>query len=838
MAVLCVKFATCCFNPYEEDGSLRKMSYCRRLLLAPIAVMCRIVLFAMGYIWITEEFPAGSGACCGCGTYFPDDFNAVTDVLHAGSCGNGATAPSASSSPISTISATAGRPAWASERRGCEFVGDCRCPYSSCCDCMCEPCDGLCMCGYLRRRDIPRIVTPNHVTFVDSLYIASQGIPTFVMQADLVGFPLVGSALAGLQPILVPRTKEQKQRLPNPKKALTNRVTAPDVMDFPPLLIFPEGTATTYDTVLAFQMGAFLPGRPVQPLALSYPNCHNDVSWTADVSPLWLALRMFTSCYNRLHVNYLEPYVPSAEEVAAPAVFAANVRNEVAEALGAAATDYTDKDSVLIGDVMSKYGLGNYTLVNILSGLNTRMASFAVKQHYRELSGLVKRFRDADSNSDGKITLDEFKLVMSASAGGQLDSDSDEEDDNLGKRLSIRHRSLDQLFALMDQDGDGELNYREIILGIATALGRAEEVAAAYPEDMPQGSRGSGRHLGDAGAAGDETTQVSGLLLPPGVKAQLEIAFAVYDSNGDGFVTVTELVRVMLQLQLAANAAAVSKEAAVAAASTATRSRRRRGSKRGVQAPPVQAIPGSSLSGTPLTSQQRKEAELLLQQQMTDLMQNIDWGSSRPTLPDGGDWHDGMHALGARMNFEQFVRLALHVKPLVPRTPTPGAAAASPGSDSSGAAFGQEAAGAAAATEPIPIAARSGVPTVDTGLPEHRPLAGRSDSMADAWGLVVGAAVKTLHGDVGLAVPATPRLPENMRSVQRADDAGREQVRSATYESIAEVQAEGDASPDADMGGLDGPDVSGMMSSDAVEMAMQASSMQRRESSDSGDGKK
>lgn len=682
----------------------------------------------------------------------------------------------------------------------------------------------MCMCGYLRRRDIPRIVTPNHVSFVDSLYIASQGIPTFVMQADLVGFPLVGSALAGLQPILVPRTKEQKQRLPNPKKALTNRVTSPDVKDFPPLLIFPEGTATTYDTVLAFQMGAFLPGLPVQPLALSYPNCHNDISWTADVSPLWLTLRMFTSCYNRLHVKYLEPYVPSVEEAAAPAVFAANVRNEVAEALGAAATDYTDKDSVLIGDVMSKYGLGNYTLVNILSGLNTRMASFAVKQHYRELSGLVKRFRDADSNSDGKITLDEFKLVMSASAGGQLDSDSDEEDDNVGKRLSIRHRSLDQLFALMDQDGDGELNYREIILGIATALGRAGEVAAAYPEDMPQGSRGSGRHLEES----DETTQVSGLLLPPGVKAQLEIAFAVYDSNGDGFVSVAELVRVMLQLQLAANAAAVSKEAAVAAATTATRSRRRRGSKKGGPAPIVVAIPGSSLSGTPLTTQQRKDAEELLLQQMTDLMQNIDWGSKQPIMPDGSEWHDGMDVLGARMDFGQFVRLALHVKPLVPRTPGAGAAAGtSPGGDGQG-CFASPTQGADAPSHPISIDG-GGRPAVATDLPRQPSLAGRSDSMADAWGLVVGAAVKTLHGDVGLAAPATPRLPDNMRAVRRAGEAGapREEARSQTYESIAEVEKEGSpiaglATPDSDLAGLDGPDVSGMMSSEALDAAMAA----------------
>ncbi len=690
------------------------------------------------------------------------------------------------------------------------------------------------MCGYLRRRDIPRIVTPNHVTFVDSLYIASQGIPTFVMQADLVGFPLVGSALAGLQPILVPRTKEQKERLPNPKRALVNRVSAPNVMDFPPLLIFPEGTATTYDTVLAFQMGAFLPGRPVQPLALSYPNCHNDISWTADVSPLWLALRMFTSCYNRLHVKYLEPYVPSPEEVAAPAVYAANVRNEVAEALGAAATDYTDKDSVLIGDVMSKYGLGNYTLVNILSGLNTRMASFAVKQHYRELSGLVKRFRDADSNSDGKITLDEFKLVMSASANGQLDSDSDEEEDNLGKRLSIRHRSLDQLFALMDQDGDGELNYREIILGIATALGRADEVAAAYPDDMPQGSRGSGRNL-TGPSSSEETTQVSGLLLPPGVKAQLEIAFAVYDSNGDGFVTVAELVRVMLQLQLAANAAAVSKEAAVAAATSATRSRRRRGSKKRAGAigaagdAALVAIPGSRLSGTPLTSEQRRAAERLLEQQLTALMQNIDWGSRQPLMPDGTEWHDGMDALGVRMNFEQFVRLALHVKPLVPRTPAAGGAAggspddsvASPPSDDSSA--------------PVAIAAggRGGLQVAtEGGMPEHTPLAGRSDSMADAWGLVVGAAVKTLHGDVGLATPATPRLPENMRHVLRAQEEARatQQARSQTYESIAEVEKEasgevGSGTPGStgsDLAGLDGPDVSGMLSSDALEAAMRS----------------
>lgn len=48
---------------------------------------------------------------------------------------------------------------------------------------------------------------------------------------------------------------------------------------FPRVLLFPEGTTTNGRILMSFQLGAFLPGYPIQPVIVRYPHVHFDQSW-------------------------------------------------------------------------------------------------------------------------------------------------------------------------------------------------------------------------------------------------------------------------------------------------------------------------------------------------------------------------------------------------------------------------------------------------------------------------------------------------------------------------------------------------------------------------------
>lgn len=61
-------------------------------------------------------------------------------------------------------------------------------------------------------------------------------------------------------------------------KEIINRATSD--MDWPQILIFPEGTCTNRSCLITFKPGAFYPGVPIQPVCIRYPNKLDTVTWT------------------------------------------------------------------------------------------------------------------------------------------------------------------------------------------------------------------------------------------------------------------------------------------------------------------------------------------------------------------------------------------------------------------------------------------------------------------------------------------------------------------------------------------------------------------------------
>lgn len=45
-----------------------------------------------------------------------------------------------------------------------------------------------------------------------------------------------------------------------------------DAQVWPPIIIFPEGTTTNQEALISFKAGAFVPGVPVQPMTIKYPD--------------------------------------------------------------------------------------------------------------------------------------------------------------------------------------------------------------------------------------------------------------------------------------------------------------------------------------------------------------------------------------------------------------------------------------------------------------------------------------------------------------------------------------------------------------------------------------
>ena len=71
---------------------------------------------------------------------------------------------------------------------------------------------------------------------------------------------------------------------------------------WPQTLVFPEGTTTNRTCLITFKPGAFIPGRPVQPVVVKYNNKTDTLTWT------WQGHNTFKNLFYTLcqFNNYME----------------------------------------------------------------------------------------------------------------------------------------------------------------------------------------------------------------------------------------------------------------------------------------------------------------------------------------------------------------------------------------------------------------------------------------------------------------------------------------------------------------------------------------------------
>ncbi|XP_026746173.1 lysophosphatidylcholine acyltransferase [Trichoplusia ni] len=194
------------------------------------------------------------------------------------------------------------------------------------------------------RKEAPILVVAPHSSFLDSCIVYATKMSSVIVRKESMD-NYVGKLINYTQPVYVWRDDPNSRQ--NTIKEIIERATSKE--DWPQVLIFPEGTCTNRSCLITFKPGGFYPGVPVQPVTIRYPNARDTVTWTWEgpgaLKLLWLTL---TQVHSSCEIEFLPVYYPSEEEKRDPKLYARNVRDVMAKALGVPVLDYTYDDCRLI----------------------------------------------------------------------------------------------------------------------------------------------------------------------------------------------------------------------------------------------------------------------------------------------------------------------------------------------------------------------------------------------------------------------------------------------------------------------------------------------------------
>jgi len=408
---------------------------------------------------------------------------------------------------------------------------------------------GCCYCG-----TTAKVIVANHVSFIDPLFLFMKFLPGCAMKAELMNAPVLSSILGSLVPIAVDRTSAQGKsetalklflrpfsgdpvtkadwekikeeegkaaasnqvegviaRTPSKAKrdsrkfavkraALKRRVEVADGKEvpYPPVLIFPEGTTSSTNTLLQFKPGAFLSGLPVQPVVMKFPYCNFEATWSCDVGVPWFAWRMLSQVYNCMTVEYLPVYHPSAEEQKDAKLYASNVRNVMAEAMGPDCfkTAHGFDDMRLLAEAKKLYGSNKG--IGLTKGVtHETLATFVTGGDFEQIKVMLQQFKEMDEDKNGLISREEFfkyfKLDSEDPYNDTLYKLLDENGDGIQLCEFIRGKILvsdklsddqkvDQLFGLYADDNTNLLS-RDNFIKMVSSSGLTDEVTPSGQQD-------------------------------------------------------------------------------------------------------------------------------------------------------------------------------------------------------------------------------------------------------------------------------------------------------------------------------------------------------------------
>lgn len=179
------------------------------------------------------------------------------------------------------------------------------------------------------------ILVFNHVSYADPVLLLTQYQACGVSKAGVAEIPFIGKFPIALQFMFIARKgsadKLNKYTLKvDAQRAVLDRCWR---KEYPLLAMAPEATTKPGECLLRFRKGAFVPGRAVSPVLFKYDCEHFHVGWGA-VHTGFHVWRLLSQFVNKVSIEFLPPYFPSAEEKKDPILYAANVRKLMGGKLG------------------------------------------------------------------------------------------------------------------------------------------------------------------------------------------------------------------------------------------------------------------------------------------------------------------------------------------------------------------------------------------------------------------------------------------------------------------------------------------------------------------------
>ncbi|KAH9533634.1 hypothetical protein CY35_18G062200 [Sphagnum magellanicum] len=251
--------------------------------------------------------------------------------------------------------------------------------------------------GRPARREIAPIVVSNHVCFMDPIFYFFELFPSIVSSNSHESIPLVGTVIQAMQVIPVDRLSPDSR-----KNAAIEIIRKASCHDFPPVLLFPEGTTTNGRALISFKLGAFVPGLPVQPVVIRYPFVHFDPSW-GDISLMNLLFRMLTQVHNFMEVEYLPVMYPSLREQSNPPEFAERVRFEMAKVLNVPETEHTHGD-LMLSVKAQQLKMSAAAAMMVEMGRVEKLLQLSTK----EVKEYLDKFAAMDPTHSGKVSMEQF----------------------------------------------------------------------------------------------------------------------------------------------------------------------------------------------------------------------------------------------------------------------------------------------------------------------------------------------------------------------------------------------------------------------------------------------
>ncbi|XP_022616678.1 lysophosphatidylcholine acyltransferase 1-like isoform X1 [Seriola dumerili] len=285
--------------------------------------------------------------------------------------------------------------------------------------------------------EVPILTVAPHSSYFDAIPV-TMTMCSIVTKLESRSIPVWGTLISYIRPVFVFRSDQDSRR----KTVEEIKRRAQSGGEWPQIMIFPEGTCTNRSGLILFKAGAFIPGLPVQPVVLRYPNKLDTVTWTwqgpGAFKILWLTL---CQPHNPMEIEYLPIYTPSNEEKENPALFASNVRKLMAKALELPLTDLSFDDREIS---LSQGPLRIYDYSSLLE-FNQLVCRLGLRAGTRDMV-IEEQAKRARKLQGDRLALEDFAQFLN---------------------LPVTD-TLTQVLSLFDQRGDGQIDVRHFVIALST----------------------------------------------------------------------------------------------------------------------------------------------------------------------------------------------------------------------------------------------------------------------------------------------------------------------------------------------------------------------------------